>query len=297
MVFVNCERVLPEVSDLPISCPFQDDVILLASFMIFSLLKVVVLRDPDPFLTSAMASTSFAGPEDAPWTTPDPLTCVHQLQGLVGQGFSIGHDSTGDLHALMHSALGGIRKEVDQHMDFLETEHVEHKTDHQHQRKMVRFWKCSTVTLHPSKTYTVADQEQDFDQVYYQWTRLQNLPGWWVKKIWHSYDGWLLVAKKEEFNLLIPDIPAPIDQRNLVEETLSSESSMEQQRQNMGANMARQALQHFLHLPDGILPTRERSRSPRGGRGDADLAAAPPYRAEVLPSPAAEEEVTMPQAL
>ena len=100
-------------------------------------------------------------------------------------------------------------------------------------------------------------------QTYYQWTRMRNLPGWWVKKVWRSYDGWLLVAKKEEFNLLIPDNPAPLDQRNLVEETLSSESSMEDQRQNMGADMARQALQNFLHLPDGSLPTRERSRSPR----------------------------------
>ena len=125
---------------------------------------------------------------------------------------------------------------------------------------------------------------------------MQNLPGWWVKKIWHSYDGWLLVAKKEEFNLLIPDIPVPIDQRNLVEETLSSESSMEQQRQNMGANMARQALQHFLHLPDGTLPTRERSRSPRGGPGAADLAAVPIGLADEMPNPAG-EEVTMPQAL
>ena len=125
---------------------------------------------------------------------------------------------------------------------------------------------------------------------------MQNLPGWWVKKIWHSYNGWLLVAKKEEFNLLIPDIPVPIDQRSLVEETLSSESSMEQQRQNMGANMARQALQRFLHLPDGTLPARERSRSPRGGPGAADLVAAPLDRADEMLNPAG-EEVTMPQAL
>ena len=243
-----------------------------------------------------MALAHNAGPMDAPWNTPDPLTCVQQLQGLVGHGFSVGHDSTGDLQALMQSALGGIRKEVDQHMDFLETEHVEHKTDHQYQRKMVRFWKCSTVTLHSSKTYTAADEEQDFDQIYYQWTRMQNLPGWWVKKVWHSYDGWLLVAKKEEFNLLIPDIPVPVDQRNLVEETLSSERRMQHQRQNMGANMARQALQHFLHLPDGPLSNRERSRSPRGAVGAADLAAVPIGRAAEVPN-AADEEVTMPQAL
>ena len=143
---------------------------------------------------------------DAPWESPDPLTCVQHLKGLVGHGFSVGHDSTGDLQALIQSALGGIRKEVDQHMDFLETEHVEQKRDHQYQRKMVRFWKCPTVTLHSSKTY-------------YQWTKMQNLPGWWVKKIWHSHEGWLLVAKKEEFNLLIHDAPCPVDQRNLVEET------------------------------------------------------------------------------
>ena len=196
--------------------------------------------------------------------------------------FSVGHDSTGDLQSLMQSALGGIRKEVDQDMDFLETEHVEQKTDHQYQRKMVRFCKCSTVTLQPSKTYTSGDAEQDIDQTYYQWTRMQNLPGWWVKKVWHSYDGWLLVANKAEFNLLIPDNPAPLDQRNLVEETFSSESSMEHQRQNMGADMARQALQNFLHLPDGSLPARERSRSPRG-------AAAVGIAAAVLPMAGAAE--------
>ena len=173
-------------------------------------------------------------------------------------------------------------------MDFLETEHVEHKTDHQYQRKMVRFWKCSTVTLHSSKIYTAGDAEQDADQTYYQWTKMQNLPGWWVKKVWHSYDGWLLVAKKEEFASLIHDEPIPVDQRNLVEETLSSEGSMEYQRQNMGATMARQALQNFLHLPEGALPNRERSRSPRGHAGAAVAAAVPI---------GADEEVTMPQAL
>ena len=213
-----------------------------------------------------MATAYGAASSDAPWETPDPLSCVQQLQGLLGQGLNIGHDSTGDLQVLMHSALGGVRKEVDQHMDLLETEHVEHKTDPYYQRKMVRFWKCSSVTLHPSKTYTLGDTELDSNQVYFQWARMQNLPGWWVKKIWHSHDGWLLVATKEEFNLLIPEVHSPIDQRNLVEETLSSESSMEQQRQNMGANLARQALQHFLHLPEDAILVRDRSRSPRGNQ-------------------------------
>ena len=198
------------------------------------------------FFFVAMAHANTVGPMDASWEAPDPLTCVQHLKGLVGHGFSVGHDSTGDLQALIQSALGGIRKEVDQHMDFLETEHVEQKTDHQYQRKMVRFWKCSTVTLHSSKTYTPGDAEQNIDQTYYQWTKMHNLPGWWVKKIWHSHEGWLLDAKKEEFNLLIHDAPCPVDQRNLVEETISSEGSMEYQRQNIGANMARQALQHLL---------------------------------------------------
>ena len=182
-------------------------------------------------------------------------------------------------------------------MDFLETEHVEHKTDLQYQRKMVRFWKCSSVTLHSSKTYTTADEEQDLDQVYYQWTRMQNLPGWWVKKIWHSHDGWLLVAKKEEFNLLVHDVPAPIDQRNLVEETLSSESSIEHQRQNMGANLARQALQHFLHRPEDTIPARERSRSPRGNQEVAYVNVAPIDIGAAGILPPEEEEVTMPPAL
>ena len=134
-------------------------------------------------------------------------------------------------------------------MDFLETEHIEHKTDHTHQRKMVRFWKCSKVSLHSSKTYPPGDTEQEGDQTCYQWTKMQNLPGWWVKKVWHSFDGWLLVAKKEEYTLLIHDTVAPVDQRNLVEETLSSEGSrLDNQRQSLGSTMARQALQHFFFI-------------------------------------------------
>ena len=244
-----------------------------------------------------MAAAHSAAPSDAPWEIPDPLTCVQQLQGLLGQGLNIGHDSTGDLQVLMHSALGGVRKEVDQHMDLLETEHVEHKTDPHYQRKMVRFWKCSSVTLHPSKTYNLGDTELDSNQVYFQWARMQNLPGWRVKKIWHSHEGWLLVATKEEFNLLIPDVHPPIDQRNLVEETLSSESSMEQQRQNMGANLARQALQHFLHLPEDAIPARDRSRSPRGNQDMPYMNAAPVDRVEAGLLPHNDEEVTMPPAL
>ena len=93
---------------------------------------------------------------------------------------------------------------------------------------------------------------------------MKNLPGWWVKKVWHSYDGWLLVAKKEEYTLLIPDKLIPVDQRNLVEETLGSEGSLDNQRQSLGLTMARKALQHFLHLIENALQDRERSRSPRG---------------------------------
>ncbi len=63
---------------------------------------------------------------------------------------------------------------------------------------------------------------------------------------------------------------------------------MEYQRENSGANMARQALQHFLHLPEGALPNRDRSRSPRGDAGAAAAAAGPI---------GADAEVTMPQAL
>ena len=75
-----------------------------------------------------------------------------------------------------------------------------------------------------------------------------------------------------------------------MEETLSSEGSMEYQRQNLGANLARQALQHFLHLPDGALPPRERSRSPRGEAGAAVAADAGP----IVPIRAGESD--MPQA-
>ena len=226
---------------------------MIVHFLNFSLIRILCDNSSPAscYSLGAMALANNVGPMDAPWETPDPLTCVQHLQGLVGHGFNVGHDSTGDLQALMQSALGGIRKEVDQRMDFLETEHVEHKTDHQYQRKMVRFWKCSTVTLHSSKIYTAGGAEQDADQTYYQWTKMQNLPGWWVKKLWHSYGSWL---PRKKSSSLIHDDPIPVDQRNLVEETLSSEGSMEYQRQNMGATMARQALQNFLHLPEGALP-------------------------------------------
>ena len=221
----------------------------------------------------------------------------------MGRGYCVDHDSTGDLQSLVQSALGGIRKEVDEHMDFLETEHVEHKVDHAHQRKMVRFWKCSKVSLHSSKTYTPGDTEQEIDQTYYQWTKMKNRPGWWVKKVWHSYDGWLLVAKKEEYTLLIPDKLIPVDQRNLVEETLGSEGSLDNQRQSLGSNMARKALQHFLHLPENALQDRERSRSPRGEAAAAANVGIPPERqvAEIGPrdAPAAaassDVEEDMPQ--
>ena len=92
-------------------------------------------------------------------------------------------------------------------------------------------------------------------------------------------------------------VPLPIDQRNLVEETLSSESSIETQRQNMGANMARQALQHFLHLPDDAIHARERSRSPRGYQDIPSLNVAPiDIGAAGLLHPN-DEEVTLPPAL
>ena len=103
----------------------------------------------------------------------------------------------------------------------------------------------------------------------YHWTQMMNLPGWWVQKVWLSHDGWLLVAKKEEFNLLVFDPPRQLDQRNLVVETISSKGSMESQRQNMAATMSKRALQTFLRLPEDALSPRPRSRSPRGDRGGA----------------------------
>lgn len=247
-----------------------------------------------------MADADTIGPMDAPWEAPDPLYAVHQLKSLVGLGYSVGHDSSGDVASLIHSAMGGIRKEVDQHLTYLGTEHVEHKTDHQYQRKMVRFWKCSKVSIHESKTYTMEDHETDFDQTYYQWTKMQNLPGWWIKKVWHSADGWLLVAKKDEFNLLVINQPIPLDQRNLVEETIGSESSMESQRQDQANVMSRRALCQILKLNDDDLP-RARSRSPRGGPRGAAAAGLVPVDADQVPAPqnaaAEDDEVTMPQAM
>ena len=252
-----------------------------------------------------MSGLDTVGPADAPWDTPDPLTCVRQLQSLVGLGFNVGHESAGDLQTLIQSAMGGIRKEVDLHMDFMGTEHVEHKTDHQLQRKMVRFWKCSAVTLHEYQTFYVGDTEPESDHVNYQWNQMMNLPGWWVKKIWHSYDGWLLVAKKEEFSLLVFDPPRQLDQRTLVEETISSEGSMESQRQTMAANMSKRAFQTFLHLPEDSLSLRPRSRSPRGDRSHMGVASHQPTPNDAQPSTAEgsansldqDGEATMPMAM
>ena len=67
-------------------------------------------------------SPNTVGPAAAPWDTPDPLTCVRQLQSLVGLGFNVGHESAGDLQTLIQSAMSGIRKEVDLHLDFMGTE-------------------------------------------------------------------------------------------------------------------------------------------------------------------------------
>ena len=250
-----------------------------------------------------MSVSDTVGPAHAPWDTPDPLTCVRQLQSLVGLGYSVGHESTGDLQTLIQSAMSGIRKEVEMHMDFMGTEHVEHKTDHHLQRKMVRFWQCSAVTLHENHTFYVGDTEPESDHVYYQWNKMTNLPGWWVKKVWHSYDGWLLVAKKEEFNLLVVEPPRQLDQRVLVEETISSEGSMESQRQSLVANMSKRALQTFLHLPEDALASRPRSRSPRGDRNNmaAEIPNPSPSRppqAEALTNTADQDgDNTMPMAM
>ena len=251
-----------------LSIPFYTYVLLMARSPIsnFSIFVLIFPSLCSPYIAMSVSDT--VGPANAPWDTPDPLTCVRQLQSLVGLGFNVGHESAGDLQTLIQSAMSGIRKEVDLHADFMGTEHVEHKTDHQLQRKMVRFWKCSAVTLHENQTFYVGDTEPESDHVYYQWNKMKNLPGWWVKKIWHSYDGWLLVAKKEEFSLLVFDPPRQLDQRVLVEETISSEGSMESQRQTLVANMSKRALQTFLHLPEDALSSRPRSRSPRGDRSN-----------------------------
>ena len=83
-----------------------------------SLASILQFCDITRLTFPAMALDANVGPMDAPWETPDPLTSVQQLQGLVGHGFNVGHDSTGDLQALIQPALGGIRKEVDSHIDF-----------------------------------------------------------------------------------------------------------------------------------------------------------------------------------
>ena len=93
--------------------------------------------------------------------------------------------------------------------------------------------------------------------------------------------------------------------RNLVEETLSSEGSLDNQRQSLGSNMARQALQNFLHLPENALHNRERSRSPRGEVADTGPLAIHPQAQAVEIGPRdvqaaaanSDVEADMPQAL
>jgi len=166
-------------------------------------------------------------------------------------------------------------------------------------------WYVFGITLHEPQTFYVGVTEPESDHVYYQWNLMKNLPGWWVKKIWHSYDGWLLVAKKEEFSLLVFDPPRQLDQRTLVEETISSEGSMESQRQTMAANMSKRALQTFLHLPEDSLSLRPRSRSPRGDRSSMGAASQNPILRDSQPDqtevPAnsfdQDGEATMPMAM
>ena len=101
------------------------------------------------------------------------------------------------------------------------------------------------------------------------------------------------MAKKEEFSLLVFEPPRQLDQRVLVEETISSEGSMESQR----------ALQTFLHLPEDALASRPRSRSPRGDRSNmaAEIpnpSPSRPVQAEAPTNPADQDgDNTMPMAM
>ena len=136
-------------------------------------------------------SVDTVGPADAP------------LQSLVGLGFNVGHESAGDLQTLIQSAMSGIRKEVDLHMDFMGTEHVEHKMDHQLQRKMVRFLKCSAVTLHESQTFYVGDTEPESDHVNCLWSRkygILTMGGYsWLRKKNSAY--WFLILLANWINV------------------------------------------------------------------------------------------------
>lgn len=112
------------------------------------------------------------------------------------------------------------------------------------------------------------------------------------------------MAKKEEFSLLVFDPPRQLDQRILVEETMSPEGSIESQRQTLVANMGKRALQTFLHLPEDALSSRPRSRSPRGDRSSMGAASqnpilrdSPPAHAAVPANPVDQDgEATMPMA-
>ena len=108
------------------------------------------------------------------------LTCVRQLQSLVGLGFNVGHDSAGDLQTLIQSAMGGIRKEVDMHMDFMGTETCgTQKLIINYSARWFDFGNASAVTLHENQTFYVGDTEPESDHVYYQWNKMKK-PSWLV---------------------------------------------------------------------------------------------------------------------
>ena len=77
-----------------------------------------------------MADVETVGPtwsEDAPWGTPVSITSVNYLKSLADQGLNVNHDS-GDLGKLIQSAFTGVKVEFDQHLEFLNSEHIEFKT-------------------------------------------------------------------------------------------------------------------------------------------------------------------------
>lgn len=217
-----------------------------------------------------------AANNEAPWGAPDPQESLRYLQALATSGiFDVNHPSAPNVQSVVQAAFGGLRKELEKHTGFLHTEHVQYKTDHALGRKMVRFWTCISVTAHPHRVWDETENH-DADQIYYDWSKLYCLPPWEIKKVWVSNDGWLLVARPEENQLLAPTHPAiQLDQNSLLVETIQSESSHEEERSGLASSMAQQVIDHLV--PRAM--ARERSRSPRArdaARSSEDVTLDPP---------------------
>ena len=213
---------------------------------------------------AALTSNSLQ-PGDAPGDALDPQASLAYLRSLAAphSPLNLQHESMPDLSNMVNSAISGLNKELTSHFSYLYTEHVEAKMDPTTHRRLVRFWKCTEVTAHQHRTWPTHG-DQDDTPTYYQWNKLHCLPSWEIRKVWRSEAGWLLVARPEENALLHHDVPAD-PHRDVLLDTMNTESSNEDERTALKQSLARQLMEAVVR--------RDRSRSPRSSRAGFSVAA------------------------